>query len=62
MNLGLSLRSKPKVMLPQGGSDACRWHVMYALRASDVWLRHVVEETLRVSISIVMDKTEGFAP
>ena len=24
--------------------------------------RRVVEETLRVSISIIMDKTEGFAP
>ena len=35
---------------------------MYALRANDVRLRRVEEEALRVSILILMDKTEGFAP
>jgi len=49
-------------MLPQAAVMSANRRVMYALRARDVWLRHVVEETLRVSIEIVMDKTEGFAP
>jgi hypothetical protein len=35
---------------------------MYALRASDVRLCRVAEETLRVSILNLMDKTEGFVP
>ena len=43
-------------------SDVCQRHVMYALRASEVRLRRVVEETLRVSIKIIMNKTVGFAP
>ena len=43
--------------------------VKFAHRASEIRplgvptrRRRVVEETLRVSISIIMDKTEGFAP
>ena len=36
--------------------------MIYALRAHDIRLRRIMEETLRVSIKIVMDKTEGFAP
>ena len=60
-NLVFSLCDKPKVKMPQAAVMCANGRVKYVLRTSEVRLFRDKEETLRVSIFFLMDKTESFA-